>query len=181
MFLIRLLLPALLSLPAAALPRPMPLVDLQRYSGQWYEIARIPNTFQKACAGDVRADYRPVGRDGVLITNTCRKANGEPFSLHARARLQDPTGARWLVRPESRWLSWVPMLNADYRVVDLAEDYSHAAVSMAGTDYLWILSRQPRLDEDVYRQILQRMARQGFPVDRLQRTPAAGEREAGRT
>ena len=177
---IRLLFLALFSLPAAALPRPVPLVDLQRYSGQWFEVARIPNTFQKACAADVRAEYRPVGKS-ILITNSCRRANGEPFTLNARAELQDASGARWLVRPESRWLSWVPMLNADYRVVDLAEDYSHAAVSMAGTDYLWILSRQPRLDEDVYRQILQRMARQGFPVDKLQRTPAGGERETGRT
>jgi len=172
---IRLLLLALLAFPAAAAqPRPIPAVDLQRYSGQWFEIARIPNTFQQACAGDVRAEYRPVGRDGVLITNACRKADGGWFNLKARARLQDPTGARWLVRPENRWLGWVPMLKADYWVVDLAEDYSHAAVSMAGTDYLWILSRRPLLDEAVYRQIVQRMARQGFPVERLQRTPAGG-------
>lgn len=174
MVLIRLLFLALLSLPAAAQPRPIASVDLQRYSGQWFEIARIPNTFQKACAGDVRAEYRPVGRDGVLISNACRKADGQWFSLNARARLQDSSGARWLVRPENRWLGWVPLLRADYWVVDLAEDYSHAAVSMAGTDYLWILSRRPLLDEAVYRQIVQRMARQGFPVERLQRTPAGG-------
>lgn len=173
MVLLRLLTLALLSLPATALPRPVPQVDLARYSGHWFEIARIPNTFQKACAADVRAEYRPVGTDSILITNSCRKAGGETYSLKARARLQDPSGARWLVRPENRWLSLVPLLKADYWVVDLAEDYSHAAVSMAGTDYLWILSRQPSLDEAVYRQILQRAARQGFPVEKIRRTPVS--------
>lgn len=171
MALIRLLMLLVLSLPAAALPRPVAAVDLQRYSGQWFEIARIPNTFQKACAGDVRAEYRSLGKDGVLITNWCRKSSGEAFSLKARGELQDASGSRWRVRPDSRWLSWVPMFKADYWIVDLADDYSHAAVSMAGTDYLWILSRQPVMSDEVYRQIIQRAARQGFPVEKLRRTP----------
>jgi apolipoprotein D and lipocalin family protein len=66
------------------------------------------------------------------------------------------------------------MLEADYWIVDLAEDYSHAAVSTADGKYLWILARQPQLAEPVYQQVLQRAAKLGFAIDKVVKNKSLG-------
>lgn len=147
-------------------------VDLERYAGLWYEIARLPNRFQDQCAGDVVAEYalRDDGRIDVL--NRCRHPDGRVRSAKGVARLSAPDGprARLQVRFAPAWLSFLGFVWGDYWVIDLAPDYAWSVVGEPGRKYLWVLSRDPDMDEETYRGILERARGQGYDVSRVERT-----------
>ncbi len=147
-------------------------LDVPRYLGSWYEIARFPNWFQKKCAGHVQADYR-IESDGRLeVINRCRLADGSTTEAIGVARQLGPaTSARLEVRFAPAWLSFIPMVWGDYWVIDLDQDYRLAAVSEPGRNYLWILSRTPRVDAAAYEKLLLRLAGRGFDISKLELTP----------
>ena len=154
--------------------RAVPFVDLDRYAGDWFEIARLPNRFQRECVGDVRATYarRPDGR--VDVVNRCRTAEGETEARGVARIVDERTFAKLEVRFAPTWLSWLPMVWGDYWIIGLAPDYSWAVVGDPGRDYLWILARAPHLD-DASTAMAQAAARDnGFDVKRLVPTSQAG-------
>ncbi|MEO8435750.1 MAG: lipocalin family protein [Pyrinomonadaceae bacterium] len=139
-------------------------VDLSRYAGRWYEIARLPNRFEKKCADSVTADYalRPDGR--IEVVNRCRKTNGEYTTAKGKAKIVDQkTNAKLKVT-----FFWP--FYGDYWILDLGPNYEYAVVGDPSRDYLWILSRAPRMDEGVYQQLLVRMRTRGFKTERMIRT-----------
>jgi apolipoprotein D and lipocalin family protein len=153
----------------AAADRPLSVVasvDLARYAGTWYEVARLPNRFQDHCAGDVRATYvlRPDGR--ITVANQCRTSDGGIDRAEGVARLADEKGstAKLKVRFAPAWLSWLPMVWGDYQIMELAPDYSHVLVGTPDRAYLWILARTPGLDEATRLRLTEAAARQGFDV-----------------
>jgi apolipoprotein D and lipocalin family protein len=150
---------------------PVPTLDLQRYTGTWYEIARLPNPFQRKCARSVVVRYglREDGRLDVL--NECAEADGRVRRASGVARLADPQGppSRLKVRFAPAILSFIPAVWGDYWVLDLAPDYSYAVVGEPKGRYLWILSRSPRMPEPLYAEILGRAAR-FYDVSRVVRT-----------
>ena len=149
-----------------------PTVDLSRYAGQWYEIARLPNSFQEKCAGDVTAQYALLDAGRLKVVNRCRKPSGWMTEAEGVARLADKKGAnsRLKVRFAPGYLSFLPFVWGDYQIMELAPDYSHALVGEPGRKYLWILSRTPQMDEGTYRKLTEAAASQGFDVSRLVRT-----------
>jgi lipocalin/uncharacterized protein YbjT (DUF2867 family)/ligand-binding SRPBCC domain-containing protein len=151
----------------------VPFVDLDRYLGDWFEIARLPNRFQRACVGDVRATY--VRRsDGLLdVVNRCRTAEGETEARGVARIVDERTFARLKVRFAPAWLSWLPMVWGDYWIVGLAPDYSWAVVGDPSRDYLWILARTPRLDDETIAAARALARASGFDVERLGLTPQA--------
>lgn len=153
-------------------PEVVASVDLERYAGTWYEIARLPNRFQKKCAGDVTATYTLRDGGGLNVLNQCRGEDGELKKAEGRARLADKDGpsSKLEVRFAPSWLSWLPFVWGDYWVLELAEDYSHAVVGSPDRDYLWILAREPRLDDDVYDELVRRTSNKGYDTSRLERT-----------
>lgn len=151
---------------AAAAPsdsQPMPKVDLTRYMGRWYEVARYPHRFEKDCHG-VTADYslRPDGRVSVL--NTCRKGSlaGPVKTARAVGWAVEPGNSRFRVR-----FFWP--FSAPYWVVDLDPDYGWALVGHPERRFFWILSRTPRLAPDVEARLLARMRELGYDPARLER------------
>ncbi|MBM4194885.1 MAG: lipocalin family protein [Gemmatimonadetes bacterium] len=159
--------------PANAQPaavRALDSLDLVRYAGRWHEVARLPNRFQRNCAADATATYELDG-DAIRVINTCRDSAGAAVRAEGRGRLADRRGpaSRLKVRFAPRALSFLPMVWADYWVLDLTEDYSAALVGTPDRAYLWILSRQPSLDAAVYDQLVATAARQGFDVSRIMR------------
>ena len=151
---------------------PVAAVDLTRYAGQWYEIARLPNRFQTSCAGEVTATYSMLPSRQIQVVNACRKDNGETMRAEGRARLAEPngTGSRLKVRFAPAWLSWVPQVWADYWILALAPDYSYAVVGTPDRQYLWVLSRTPQMDEATYQRLTRQVSEKGFPTGKLVRT-----------
>jgi len=150
---------------------PVPQLDLARYAGTWYEVARLPNKYQKSCAHSVVVRYslRDDGRMDVL--NQCVRADGTMSSVQGIARRagDDLPASQLKVRFAPAFLSFLPMVWADYWVIDLAPDYSHAVVGGPDRKYLWILSRTPGVPDSTYRGIVARVAGQ-YDVSGLVRT-----------
>jgi apolipoprotein D and lipocalin family protein len=161
----------LITIAAAALPT-QDWVDLTRYAGRWYEIARLPNRFQQQCAGDVQATYslRPDGR--VTVVNECRRQDGSTIRAEGLARRADEKGpaSRLKVRFAPAWLSFLPAVWGDYWILELDRDYRHVVVGDPSRKYLWILSRSPRLDEATHASLVDAARRLGFDTARLVRT-----------
>ncbi len=151
---------------------PVPAVDLVRYAGTWYEIARFPNRFQKDCRSDVTATYSLLDDGQILVVNRCRTATGEMKEAEGKARRkgEDEPTSKLLVRFAPAILSFLPFVWADYWVIDLAEDYSYAVVGEPSREYLWILARSPVLADETYEGILQRLRQHGYDPALLIRT-----------
>ncbi len=156
--------------------RVVPSVDLPRYAGLWYEVARLPNRFEEKCAGDVTAEYTLLRGDRLKVVNRCRKTDGRMTEAEGVARLASKRGpnSRLKVRFAPSFLSFLPFVWGDYQIIDLAPDYSYAVVGEPGRKYLWVLSRTPRMDEETYAAAVERAAAQGFDVSRLMRTEQSG-------
>src|SRR5919112_419129 len=72
--------------------RVVPAVDLSRYAGLWYEVARLPNRFEEKCAADVTAEYTPRDDGRITVVNRCRKRDGRMTEAEGVARLADKKG-----------------------------------------------------------------------------------------
>lgn len=173
------LLTALLSLAslnavAADVTPPVTIaaLDVPRYMGTWYEIARYPNRFQNKCSGASRADYSLQVDGTVQVINRCRLASGEMVSATGAARQVGPaTSPKLEVRFAPAWLSFIPAVWGDYWVIDLDEKYQLVAVSEPKREFLWVLSRTPKVDPQSYEALLGRLAGKGFDLHKLQVSP----------
>lgn len=154
--------------PSRALPlRTVDSVDLKRYVGIWYEIARYPNSFQKGCRGSA-ASYT-LREDGEIdVVNGCRDAtDGGIRQAKGRAWVVDTaTNARLKV-------SFFWPFRGDYWIIGLGPAYEYAVVGTPNRKYLWILSRTPVMDDKLYAAILERVKELGFAPEKIVRDPAA--------
>lgn len=151
-------------------------VDLSRYAGTWYEIARLPMWFQRHCV-DSKAIYsiRPDG--AVLVHNECVTNTGKVEQAEGVATVVDAkTNARLTVVFDN----WFARLfgssrDGNYWILDLDQEYWTAMVGTPDRRYLWVLSRTPQLDEIRYRHLIERARQLGYPVSDLirARRPAA--------
>jgi apolipoprotein D and lipocalin family protein len=164
-----------LTADAAAPLVTMPRVDLDRYAGHWYEVARLPTSFEHRCAGQPTATYRAIhpSADGAVldIVNRCPAPNGETQEAHGVARLVPGSGgARLKVNLLPDWLQWLsalPFAWADYWVLHVDEAYSEALVGNPARTQLWVLSREASPPPERIQALIERARQQGFPVDRL--------------
>lgn len=151
-------------------------VDLDRYQGRWFEIARLPNFFQRKCVGEVTAEYAPIGDGTVSVHNRCVTGEGGVAEVTGVARPADRSGtnARLEVSFLPKWLRWIPFTWGDYWVIALGEDYDHVLVGTPDRGYLWVLARTPTLSDEVYQALMDRAAAAGFDVQAVVRTGPAG-------
>ena len=148
--------------------QPLPTVasvDLTRYAGTWYEIARLPMWFQRHCI-DSRATYT-IRQDGkVDVHNECLTNRGTVDHAYGVATLVDPTSnARLMVTFDNFFARLVgPSREGNYWILELDPNYTVAMVGTPDRRYLWILSRTPQLDDATYQQLVANAQRLGFPV-----------------
>ena len=143
-------------------------VDLSRYAGTWYEIARLPMWFQRHCV-DSKAIYssRPDGLVGVH--NECVTESGGVEQAEGVATVVDPkTNARLMVAFDN----WFARLfgssrEGNYWILDLDPEYRTAMVGTPDRRYLWILSRTPQLKDSIYQRLVERARQLGYPVSDL--------------
>lgn len=147
-------------------------VDLRRYQGLWYEIARLPNEFQDQCAGNVTAEYTLMDNGRIRVVNRCLLADGEVDEAEGVARRPDPNREAALkVRFAPRWLSWLPLVWGDYQIMALSTDYEYVLIGAPSREYLWILGREPSLPQETINALVAQAARQGFDAGAVIRTP----------
>lgn len=143
------LLPAVIAPAVAAAPDDVVAVDaldITRYAGEWHEIARLPMFFQRKCLRAVTAQYT-LRDDGLVgVVNRCRTEDGDLLEAEGVARRDPVHAGRLQVRFAPDWLSWLPLIWADYWVIALDPDYQWAMVGEPGREYLWILSRTLDMD-----------------------------------
>ena len=150
----------------------IPSLDLPRYLGDWYEIAKFPNRFQRKCAGNTTATYTAMPDGRVKVENRCRLADGSTdVAIGVARQVGAADSPRLKVRFAPALLSFIPLVWGDYWIIDLDRDYGLAAVSEPGRDYLWILSRTPTVSKPAYDALVARLAGQGLDVRKLVRTP----------
>jgi apolipoprotein D and lipocalin family protein len=154
---------------AAASPTNHPVtdLDLSRYLGKWHEIAHLPMFFQRKCVDKITATYSSNPDGTIAVHNACRARNGTMDASDGVARKVAGQAAALKVRFAPAWLSWLPMVWADYWVVDLDTNYQWAVVGGPSRKYMWVLSRSPSMSRTVFDQIRQRAQQRGYPVDRL--------------
>jgi apolipoprotein D and lipocalin family protein len=142
-------------------------VDLARYGGLWYEIARYPNRFEKGCIG-VMAEYG-MREDGLLaVTNTCHRPGEKIEVAEGRARVVD--GSRGAKLEVSFAPAWVPFAWGDYWILALDQDYTSALVGEPSGRYLWVLARTPTLPPARWSELMTEARRNGFDPSRLEIT-----------
>jgi len=150
----------------------IPSLDIARYMGTWYEIAKYPNLFQKNCVGDTRANYSPMAGGRVKVVNQCRAAGGIQTEAVGEARQIGPSNSAKLeVRFAPAWLSFLPFVWGDYWVIELDDDYQWVVVSEPKKEYLWILSRASKMDPIQYNALLSKLRQKAFDLNKLELTP----------
>ncbi len=152
--------------------QPIASLDVARYMGTWYEIAKYPNSFQNKCARNTRADYQSKPDGTVQVRNRCVMADGQTTEALGAARQVGPADSPKLqVRFAPAWLSFLPWVWGDYWVIDLDPQYQLVAVSEPKREYLWVLSRTPTVEPAAYQALLVRLAPRGFDMTRLELSP----------
>jgi apolipoprotein D and lipocalin family protein len=160
--------------PSTPPPQTVAQVDLQRYAGVWHEIALYPNRFQRGCASDTTATYRPIDESHVAVRNRCRRADGSEMSVDGVAEVVDrQSGAKLKVSFLPAWLRWTGIGRGDYWVLHLSPDYRVAIVGEPRREYLWILARAPALTDAEYFALLPIVRAAGYDPERLRRATAA--------
>jgi len=140
-------------------------VDLGRYVGQWYEIARYHHRFQEGCVGS-KATYTLRDDGKITVINEC-------YDKSFSGKLRSVKGKAWVVDKETNArlkVSFFWPFAGDYWIIDLGPDYEYAVVGHPSRKYLWILSRTPGMADEIYQSILARLQKQEYDTAKLTMT-----------
>jgi apolipoprotein D and lipocalin family protein len=146
---------------------PVTQLDLARYSGQWHEIAHLPMFFQRNCVDRITATYTRKADGTIQVDNACRNKDGDMDRSIGVAKPVPGKAGQLKVRFAPDWLTWLPMVWADYWVIALDPEYRWAVVGGPSRKYLWVLSRTPTMERELFESIKADAGRRGYPVDKL--------------
>ena len=150
---------------------PIKSLDVPRYMGTWYEISKFPNWFQKKCVASTKAEYSLKADGNLQVINRCKLESGEVNEATGTARqIGEASSPKLKVRFAPAWLAFIPAVWGDYWVIDLDDSYQLVAISEPNREYLWVLSRTPRVDQKIYEALLGRLKGQGLDVSKLENT-----------
>ncbi|MGQ7871240.1 lipocalin family protein [Sunxiuqinia sp. sy24] len=141
-------------------------LDLERYLGTWYEIARFQHSFEKDLVG-VTATYslRDDGKLKVVNAGYQNTLDGPYKEAVGKAKIPNPE------QPGKLKVAFFLFFYAEYNVLELDESYQYALIGSSTPDYLWILSRSPQLDEKTYQQLVDKAAARGYDTSKLFKVP----------
>ena len=145
-------------------------LDLNRYLGTWYEIARFPHSFEKNLVG-VTATYslREDGKIEVLNQGFKNTLNGEQSKAVGKAKIPDKR------EPGKLKVSFFWIFYANYFVLELDENYQYVMIGSSSDKYFWILSRTPQMEPAVYEMLLEKARKRGYNLDKLYKVPQPKE------
>lgn len=156
-------------------------VDLVRYEGRWYEVAKYLNRFQNHCARDTTATYSRRDDGAIRVVNRCTRADGSVDDIDGVARVVDTaTNAKLEVSFLPAWLRWTGIGWGRYWVIALADDYRYAVVGEPSREYLWILARTPALARTDRAAIDAMLKSAGYDPVRLTESPQTESPRSGK-
>jgi len=137
-------------------------LDIDRYLGTWYEIARFDHLFERGLVGvTARYSYLKNGKIKVVNSGYKNSLNGQRSEAVGKAKIPDPKV------PSRLKVSFFWFFYSDYLVLELDKEYCWAVVGSKSDKYLWILSRKPTIENELYRQLLKRLTQRGYDVNKL--------------
>ncbi len=163
-------------LPCIALAQPLNTVehvDLNRYLGKWYEIASIPQFFQRQCVRDSSAEYQ-LRDSAISVTNRCTTNKGDLSVAEGQARVVDAASNAKLEVTFVKLFGWRYLLGGDYWVIDLAADYRYAVVGHPTRKYAWVLAATPQVSALDLSAIEKRLRENGYDTCSLLTTVQTG-------
>ncbi|MCO4781730.1 MAG: lipocalin family protein [Candidatus Cloacimonetes bacterium] len=146
-------------------------VNLQKYLGKWYEIASLPQSFQKGCTA-TSAFYTKEANEDIKVLNKCNL--GSPSGKEKTAE-----GRAWVVDTKSNSKLKVQfflkrfkmnLFAGDYWILDLDKDYTHVIIGEPSRKYLWFLSRTKTMDSSLYKKLLNKATKMGFDIKKIVKT-----------
>lgn len=141
---------------------PVEEFDLERYMGKWYELYRLPNSFEEGLE-EITAHYQLDEEGKIVVTNEGRVTDD-------KSRIKQAKGRAWIPNPKepSKWkISFYWPISRDFWVLRVDPDYSYALVGDPSGKYLWILSREPSLDPKILSDLKIYASSLGFAVENL--------------
>jgi apolipoprotein D and lipocalin family protein len=148
----------------AAAPQPRKPVEISKFLGRWYEQARTPNPKQKNCFSPTM-EWHQVAEQRYSVVQTCRRDSprGPPQVWKGSAKVVDQ---RTRAKLDVGFLGG--LVRQEYWVLDHGDDYSWAIVGTPGGNYIWVLTRAPRIDEATRAELKLRVRALGYDPDRLE-------------
>jgi len=137
-------------------------VDLNKYVGLWYEVASIPQFFQRKCSSNTTAQYTLLDTGLIKVDNSCDTKDGERSSAEGRAKVVDAQSNSKLKVTFVKFIGWIFKFGGDYWILDLASDYSYAIVGDSKREYAWVLSRTPDLSLEQLKKINDKFIELGY-------------------
>ncbi len=140
---------------------PVKQVDLKKYSGSWYVIGYIPTSFDKKWNYTIEK-YTLNEKGGYDIYTTYKVDDGEVKGVKSKAFIDEKLASKWKVQ-------FVWPFRADYWVIELADDYSYTVVGHPKHSFLYIMSRKPKMDETLYKEIVARCVEKGYDAKKIRK------------
>lgn len=138
-------------------------VDVQRYLGKWYEIARLPNSFQADCYCTT-AEYKLIDEETIRVINRCREDS-------TSGEIDEATGKAFIVEGSNNAKLEVQFFwpfKGDYWIIELDQkDYQYAVVGTPSRKYLWILNREPVMNNSLLNDLMADAEEKGFDTSKL--------------
>lgn len=151
-------------------PSTVESVDLNRYVGLWYEVAKIPNRFQSMCARRTTARYLIRDDGKIAVINSCVKGNGDIEKADGLAKVADGGANAKLKVSFVRFLG-MSLFWGDYWIIGLGDEYEYAVIGNPDRKYGWILSRTPTLDKEKLDEAFAILRDQGYAPEAFEMTP----------
>jgi apolipoprotein D and lipocalin family protein len=148
-------------------PTTVKYVDLKKYAGLWYEIAKIPNSFQDQCVKNTTAKYTLTEDGEISVTNSCIDKDGEVDDANGVVRVVDKKSNAKLEVSFVSFLGWRPFWG-DYWIIGLDDNYQWAIVGTPNRKYGWVLSRTKKLDDVTLSKINIILKDQGYNPDKFE-------------
>ncbi|MEP7234295.1 MAG: lipocalin family protein [Ignavibacteriota bacterium] len=140
-------------------------VDLQKYSGYWYEIIKLPNRFESGLTC-IMANYSIKPNGDIQVVNSGHK-------IEDVTTIKSSTGTAWVPDPSEPTklkVSFFWPFSGNYWIIALDTDYKYVMIGEPSREYLWILCRDKKLPEETLKSLLAQASSQGFDITKLERT-----------
>ncbi len=137
-------------------------LDIDKYLGNWYEIARFDHSFERGLVGVTATySYRNDGKIKVVNKGFKDSLNGQQKEAVGKAKIPNPA------KPSKLKVSFFWFFYGDYFVLELDKDYNWAVIGSSSDKYLWILSRKPQIDDELYKQLIEIITLRGYDASQL--------------